>query len=100
MGKKSEYLEHESLQDSATVIGYLQALIEGIQAGKIEISDEEDSQTLTPSALTLMSIKARKTKQEQTLRLRLKWHSELSDEAEESALSIEPQKTKSRKLKK
>ena len=100
MAKKTEYFEHESLQDTDTVVGYLEALIEGLKAGKIEISDEEETQVLSPNHLTMMNIKSRKTKKEQSLRIRLRWTQHEDLEMEESELSISSKSKKSKNSKK
>lgn len=100
MAKKTEYFEHESLQDTATVVGYLEALIEGIKAGKIEISDDEESQILSPNHLTMMNIKSCKTKKEQSLRIRLRWSHHEEKETLDTELSISSKTKKSKKSKK
>lgn len=94
MAKKTEYFEHESLQDKEAVINYLNALAEGIAKGEILISDEEDTQILLPQKFTLMNIKAKKSKHEQSLRLKLQWNQLSEDDAEIMPLFIKAKNPK------
>lgn len=100
MAKKTEYFEHESLQDKASVIAYLNALSEGIAKGEILISDDDDTQLIHPQNLALMSIRAKKSKNEQSLRLKLEWKQSNDDDGDSAPLFIKAKKVKSSKKKK
>ncbi|WP_130536770.1 amphi-Trp domain-containing protein [Thiomicrorhabdus indica] len=100
MAKKTEYFEHESLQDKESVVNYLNALSEGIVKGEILISDEEDTQILNPQNLTLMSIRAKKGKNEQSLRLKLEWKQKNDEDADNAPLFIKAKKAKNTSKKK
>lgn len=100
MAKKTEYFEHESLQDQDSVVNYLNALADGIAKGEILISDEEDTQILNPQKLAVMSIRAKKGKNEQSLRLKLEWKQENEEDADNAPLFIKAKKSKTSKKKK
>lgn len=97
MAKKTQYFEHESLQDKESIINYLKALTKGIEKGEILISDEDDTQIINPSSLTLLKLKASKNKKEQSLRIKLSWTNENDDDPDNTPLFIKAQKTKSKK---
>ncbi len=94
MAKKTEYFEHESLQDKESVVNYLNALAEGIAKGEILISDDDDTQILNPQNLALMSIRAKKSKNEQSLRLKLEWKQENDEDVDNTPLFIKAKKAK------
>jgi len=93
MAKKTDYFEHESLQDKDSVINYLKALTRGIEKGEILISDEDETLLMSPNNLTLMTIKASKSKKEQSLRLKLKWKSQKEDDPDSAPLFIQASKS-------
>ena len=97
MAKKPQYFEHESLQDKESVINYLKALSKGIEKGEILLSDDEDTQILNPCNLTLMSIRASKSKKEQSLRIKLNWTNENDDDPDNAPLFIKAKKPKKKK---
>ncbi|MBO1923093.1 amphi-Trp domain-containing protein [Thiomicrorhabdus sp. 6S3-12] len=98
MAKKPQYFEHESLQDKESVVNYLKALSKGIEKGEILLSDDEDTQILNTSELTQMSIKASKTKKEQSLRIKLSWTNDTDDDDPDNApLFIKAKKPKKKK---
>lgn len=70
---KKKQIKHESYQDAATIKKYLQQIIEGIERGKINISNADDSLELEPSGLLGLTIKASQSKSSQQLRLKIAW---------------------------
>ncbi|MBN2647622.1 MAG: amphi-Trp domain-containing protein [Thiotrichales bacterium] len=94
MAKKPEYFVHESLQDRNSLIHYLRALLQGIENGEVILADDDETLTLTPNHLTLMNLRASKTKSEQSLRLKLSWTTQLTDESDSAPLFIKSKKSK------
>ena len=94
MAKKTDYFEHESLQDRDAVVDYLQALSKAIQKGEILLSDGDEKLLLQPNDLTLMSLKASTTKKSQSLRIKLTWNQKNDDEPDKEPLFIKAKKPK------
>lgn len=100
MAKKTEEFKHESLQDQDAIINYLKAVIEGFKKGKILLSDEDDSITLTPEKLAELKIKAKQSDKKQSVSLKFSWSFEGESNTEEAPLFIDAQKKQPNKKKK
>lgn len=96
MAKKSEYFEHESLQDRESLVNYLKALTKAIEKGEIILSDDEITQIIQTESMATMMIKARKTKKQQQLKLQFCWANDPDDEGDDTPLFIRAQKPKAK----
>ncbi|BBP45154.1 hypothetical protein THMIRHAS_05270 [Thiosulfatimonas sediminis] len=94
MAKKTQYFEHESLQDRDAVVNYLHALANAVKTGEILLSDGDEKQIMQPSDLTLMSLKASSTKKSQSLRIKLTWNKQTDEEPDNEPLFIKAKKAK------
>lgn len=94
MAKKTQYFEHESLQDRDAVVDYLEALAKAVKTGEILLSDGDEKQIMQPSDLTLMSLKASNTKKNQSLRIKLTWNKQTDEEPDNEPLFIKAKKPK------
>lgn len=65
--------EHESLQDPTSIGGYLRAILEGIERGYIELSDEGSTLVLHPTGLLGLEVRAKRSGNRATLQLELTW---------------------------
>jgi len=92
MAKKTEYFEHESLQDKDSIVSYLKALTKAIENGEVLISDDEDTLLLQPTEISSMSIRAKKSKHTQTLRFKFEWNLNNEEGTDNAPLFIKPKK--------
>ncbi|WP_291318917.1 amphi-Trp domain-containing protein [Desulfonatronospira sp.] len=63
----------ESLQDRETICKYLDALKEGFQQGRINLSSNEQTLDIVPSGLIKFTIKGKRKDGEIKLNLRFRW---------------------------
>lgn len=73
MAKNTSSFKHESLQDKASVLAYLNLISQGIEKGQIHLANEEDDVTLNTKGLSRLKIKAKQAKSHQELRITLAW---------------------------
>lgn len=97
MANKTNYFEHESLQDQDAIINYLEALTDGIKKGEILFSDEDETMLLHPQAFGRLRIRASQTKKVQELRLRISWNNKEQEDSEPATLKIKAKKAKKSK---
>ena len=88
MRKSKDSFRHESLQDGQTIQGILQALSEGLAAGKIELSDEEDQMVLKPEGLLHLKLTASQEDNQNRINLRVTWQSRDKKPKKKSALAV------------
>ncbi|MBN2866375.1 MAG: amphi-Trp domain-containing protein [Thiotrichales bacterium] len=100
MSKKTRNFEHESLQNTQGITGYLNAISEGFHKGELVFTDDEEEIRLTPQALANIRIKVCHSKNAQQLSIKINWSSEEPVEHEDSALFIEAKKPSSKKKRK
>lgn len=73
-GKKS--FRHESLQDRRSVRAILEALVEGIDKGRIRFSDDDDEILMEPAGLLHLKLRASQEEDRHRLTLRISWQVE------------------------
>ncbi|HEB95798.1 MAG TPA: amphi-Trp domain-containing protein [Sedimenticola thiotaurini] len=73
-GKKS--FRHESLQDRRSVRAILEALVEGIDKGRIRFSDDDDEILMEPAGLLHLKLRATQEEERHRLTLRISWQVE------------------------
>lgn len=108
MAKNTHSFKHESLQDKASVVSYLNLIAQGIEKGQIHLANEDEDVTLNTLGLSRLKIKAKQAKSHQEIRITLAWSgdSELKNPhtptLEVSAKSAKSLKTgdKTKKIKK
>ena len=84
--------EHESLQDTASIGKYLEALAEGFQDGTLEFSSGKKSIRLQPTGLLELTLKARKKDGEARLQIDVSWKEPKKKKRTQPPLSIKPGK--------
>jgi amphi-Trp domain-containing protein len=72
----SDEFKHESLQDLKSIGQYLRALTEGVEAGRIELADEDGQLVLHPSGLLNLELRASRRGNRAKLQLKLTWTEE------------------------
>lgn len=73
MAKNTSSFKHESLQDKASILAYLNLICQGIEKGQIHLANEEDDVTLNTNGLSRLKIKAKQAKSHQEIRITLAW---------------------------
>ncbi len=71
MSKKQ--VKHESYQDSASVVRYLEEVIDGLNKGHIILTSGSDVVDLEPNGLIQMQINATQRKSRHQLSVKLQW---------------------------
>ena len=64
---------HESLQDSKSVQGLLQAVTDGLVSGKLNFSDESGEIEMSPKGLLHLKLRASREDGRNSLRLSVQW---------------------------
>lgn len=104
MAKNTSSFKHESLQDQASVVAYLNLICQGIEKGQIHLANEEDDVTIKTKGLSRLKIKAKQAKSHQELRITLAWSGDNDQKTETPTLEVtsKPAKTseKAKKTKK
>ena len=67
---------HESLQDTQSVVKYLEALAEGFRNGSLVLASDEAELTLIPRGLLRLEVDAKRKASEVKLAIRLRWTEE------------------------
>jgi amphi-Trp domain-containing protein len=80
----SDEFKHESLQDLKSIGQYLKALTEALEAGRVDLADENGQLVLHPFGLLNLELSARRRGNRAKLQLRLSWTEEKSKANSES----------------
>jgi len=73
MGSSDDEFKHESLQDTNSIIKYLEALSAGFEGGKIILGSKDKTLMLHPHGLLKMVVKAKKKSDRVRLILKFTW---------------------------
>ena len=66
-------LVHESMQERSRVAGYLRAVADGLEAGRLRLSSGERRLELHPPTLCSLELRATTERQRVKLRLQVSW---------------------------
>jgi len=69
----TDEFQHESLQDSKSIGEYLRAIIEGLESGFIDLSDDGGQLVLHPSGLIGLELHAKRKGNRARLQIELSW---------------------------
>jgi amphi-Trp domain-containing protein len=64
---------HESLQNSQSIGEYLRAILDGLERGYIDLSDDAGRLVLHPTGLLGLEVRAKRTGNRARLQLELSW---------------------------
>lgn len=98
---KAKSFRHESLQDSRSIVRYLNALAEGFEKGMLQFRDQEGEIVLEPNGMIRFGISAEQKSDRCDLALKLSWKQSRADAEQDSGpltitgLLRESQKAKS-----
>jgi amphi-Trp domain-containing protein len=80
----TDQFKHESLQDLRSIGQYLRAITEGLEAGRVDLSDDSGQLTLFPSGLLTLELRAKRRGNRAKLRIELLWTEEKPKSKSES----------------
>jgi amphi-Trp domain-containing protein len=69
----TEEFKHESLQDCASIVRYLKALIEGLESGRLEFGTDDQELSLEPRGLLELEVRAKRKGGRSKVALKLGW---------------------------
>ena len=72
----------ESMQDAASIRTYMEAVMDGLAGGRLEVSAGEQQFTLEPAELLTFTVRARKRGGEGRLSLTISWRRPEEDSLE------------------
>ena len=75
MSQGKNTFRHESLQDAESVRDILEALMQGLQNGRLTFSDDDDEIVMHPEGLLHLKLRARSEDNRHRLDLRVSWQS-------------------------
>jgi amphi-Trp domain-containing protein len=70
---RSGEFDHESIQDTGSIVKYLEALAEGFRSGTLQFSAGKKAIRLRPSGLLELSLKAKRKSGQARLQLEVAW---------------------------
>jgi amphi-Trp domain-containing protein len=83
----TDEFKHESLQDLKSIKQYLVAITEGLEAGRVDLSDENGQLALHPSGLINLELRAKRRGNQAKLQLKLTWTEDKGTRAESLRVS-------------
>lgn len=69
----SDEFQHESLQDQKSIGEYLRALIQGVESGHLDMSDDNGQLVLHPMGLLGLELRAKRKGNRAKLLIELSW---------------------------
>ena len=90
MSTSGNRFKHESMQDSDSIVHYLQALSEGFSQGALMFSTDGKRLVFKPEGLIALSVEAKRKGEQVKLTLKLRWSEGEAHDGEDQPLLIEP----------
>ena len=84
-----EQFRHESLEDTESIVKYLNAIADGILKGKLVLGNESEQFSVTPEGLLKLEIKAKRKSDRVKLELEIGWKERGEADAPSGALTID-----------
>lgn len=69
----ADEFEHESLQDQKSIGDYLRAIVQGLESGHLDLSDDGGQLVLHPSGLLGLELRAKRRGNRAQLEIELSW---------------------------
>jgi amphi-Trp domain-containing protein len=73
MSMATDEFQHESLQDLKSIGEYLRAIIQGLETGYIDLSDDSGQLVLHPNGLLGLELRAKRRGNHAKLQIELSW---------------------------
>lgn len=88
MKQNKKNFRHESLQDQQSILKILAALTEGLEKGKLVLSDENDEIILSPQGLLQLKFSAVQEDNRHSFSLKVSWQTEDEKVTQKNILHI------------
>jgi amphi-Trp domain-containing protein len=88
MKRRKNSFRHESLQNRDSIQAILKALTEGIAKGKVTVSDDDDSISMTPDGLLNLKLIVSQEDNRNRINLRITWDDQKEEALKKSRLSV------------
>ncbi len=85
-----ERFKHESLQDTESILEYLDALRSGFESGQIVFSTKSNEVILEPKGLIQFDLEAKRKGDRRKLILKFNWKEAADSPTDDDSLMIEP----------
>lgn len=95
MTSQNNEFKHESLQDSQTIVKYINALAEGFASGRLALGNNGNPIVLQPSGMLKLDLKAKRKDGRMKLSVKISWKEEDEEkkQIDSKPLVIESQKS-------
>ncbi|ADK83759.1 hypothetical protein Deba_0384 [Desulfarculus baarsii DSM 2075] len=87
MSSSDNSFKHVSLQDSQSIVGYLEALSAGLKQGALLFCTENKRLVLKPQGLIKLEVEAKRKDEQMKLTLKFRWNEESLGEGD---LAVRP----------
>lgn len=88
MKQNKKNFRHESLQDQQSILKILAAVTEGLEKGRLVLSDENDEIVLSPQGLLQLKFSAAQEDNRSSFSLKVSWQTEAEKIAQKNILHI------------
>lgn len=88
MKQNKKNFRHESLQDQQSILKILAALTEGLEKGRLVLSDENDEIVLSPQGLLQLKFSAAQEDNRHSFSLKVSWQTEDEKVTQKNILHI------------
>jgi amphi-Trp domain-containing protein len=94
MTSQNNEFKHESLQDSQTIVKYINALAEGFSSGRLALGNNGNPIVLEPTGMLKLDLKAKRKDGRMKLSVKISWKEEDEEkkQIDSKPLVIESQK--------
>lgn len=88
MKQNKKNFRHESLQDQQSILKILAAVTEGLEKGRLVLSDENDEIVLSPQGLLQLKFSAAQEDNRSSFSLKVSWQTEAEKIVQKNILHI------------
>jgi amphi-Trp domain-containing protein len=88
MKQDKKSFRYESLQDQQSILKILRVITEGLERGRLVLSDEDDEIVLNPQGLLQLKISASQEGNSDSLSLKVSWQNETEKTRQKNTLHI------------
>ena len=88
MKQDKKNFRHESLQDAQSILKILNAVVEGLEKGKLSLRDDEDEIILNPQGLLQLKMTANQEGNRYNFGLKVSWQIESEQSIQKKTLHV------------
>ncbi len=89
MKQDKKNFRHESLQDAQSILKILNAVVEGLEKGKLSLRDDEDEIILNPQGLLQLKMTANQEGNRYNFGLKVSWQIESEQSIQKKTLHVD-----------